>query len=146
MVSKVWAFCLGTRRSARQTTNMTSPRTREFAARSELTPPRTFVLPMDKITGLVMFTSFTLTDVLGLSRSGPIRQPRCETLRVSVLQTKSWPGGTKKHSWIHSEKSRTQQKVRLVCARQGKRAYSGRAVTFESVNQGLWALHSRGPS
>ena len=28
-----------------------------------------------------MFTSFTMTEVLGLSTSGPIRQPRCQTLR-----------------------------------------------------------------
>ena len=45
------------------------------------TQPWTFILRTTRITDLVMFTSFTMTEVLGLSTSGPIRQPRCQTLR-----------------------------------------------------------------
>ena len=45
------------------------------------TQPWTSISRTTRITDLVMFTSFTMTEVLGLSTSGPIRQPRFQTLR-----------------------------------------------------------------
>ena len=50
--------------------------------------------------------SFTMTEVLGRLRSGPIRQPRCQILRFSVLQTTAGPRKTKETFLDSSEMGR----------------------------------------
>ena len=53
-----------------------------------------------------MFMSFTMTEVLGRLRRGPIRQPRCQILRFSVLQTTAGPRKTKETFLDSSEMGR----------------------------------------
>ena len=53
-----------------------------------------------------MFMSFTMTEVLGRLRRGPIRQPRCQILRFSVLQTTPGPRKTKETFLDSSEMGR----------------------------------------
>ena len=55
---------------------------------------------------------FTMTEVLGRLRSGPIRQPRCQILRFRVLQTRAGPRKTKEtfsDSWQADLAKRVQR-------------------------------------
>lgn len=81
------------------------PSNKRICADLRVDPTRTSVSCTARITDLVMFLSFTITEVLGRSRSVPIRQQCCQTLQVRHLQTRAVSGRTKETFLDSSETS-----------------------------------------